>query len=172
MACVALAAGVASADSIRSLFGLHWNGSWTRKVGALLGWAIVGMAMAMCYRAVRHRPVFPTTVGAAVLLYMLIGAAEEFAYRGYVWAQFRSRGLWTAILAAAIAHTAYKVGLFVFAGATADGLLALAFWTLAGGILLGWLRWRSGGIVLPLAMHITFDAIFYGDVTTIPWWIW
>ena len=78
-----------------------------------------------------------------------------------------------AVVVAALAHTAYKTALFAFppAGVAID-LRYLAVWTLIGGVVFGALRELSGSVLAPLAAHVVFDIIVYGENVQAPWWVW
>ena len=103
----------------------------------------------------------------------LIGAAEELIYRGWLQGRLRGIGWPAAIIAAACAHAAYKTALFVWPSTPGNvALLALAGWTVAGGILFGLLREFSRSLIPPLLAHAVFDLVTYGAVARPPWWVW
>jgi membrane protease YdiL (CAAX protease family) len=82
-----------------------------------------------------------------------------------------------AVLLAAGSHAAYKTALFVFPpdGVTRQSqgaLLFIAGVTFGFGVVLGWMRVRQGTIAAPLAFHVLFDLLVYGQYATAPWWVW
>jgi membrane protease YdiL (CAAX protease family) len=93
------------------------------------------------------------------------------AYRGFVQGQLRRWGPILPCIAAAAAHTAYKCALFAMpAGSERPAFLSLALGTLIGGTVFGLMRQYLGSIAFPLAAHVAFDVIVYGDLAAAPWW--
>jgi membrane protease YdiL (CAAX protease family) len=131
------------------------------------------IACAVYYRHyLRVDGLLPTRLAGFAVLAAAIGGAEEVAYRGYVQGSLRHLGATVSIIGAALAHTAYKVALFVFPPAHLNvDLVWLGLYTFAGGLVLGGTRQWSRGIAAPLACHVVFDVIVYGDRTTIPPWV-
>jgi membrane protease YdiL (CAAX protease family) len=104
---------------------------------------------------------------------VLIGAAEELLYRGYVQGQLAPLGWPAAVALAAAGHTLYKCGLFAFPPeGVAVNFTILAAATFLGGMAFGVLRQFSGGVIAPVLAHATFDLIVYGDHAQSPWWVW
>ncbi len=133
----------------------------------------VGAGLGVLHRVVWEMGALPSGVGRFVLVASAIGAAEELLYRGYVQGRLRRLGLVAAVLLAAAAHTAYKAALFAF---PPDGVVIdlefLAVWTLIGGVVFGALRELSGSVLTPLAAHVVFDIVVYGENVQAPWWVW
>jgi membrane protease YdiL (CAAX protease family) len=102
-----------------------------------------------------------------------IGASEQLLFRGYVQGRLYRLGSVPAVVLAAAAHTAYKLSLFVFLpeGVAVD-YVSLAFLNFLGGIAAGTLREWSGSVIPPLAGHVLFDIMVYGENSQAPWWIW
>jgi membrane protease YdiL (CAAX protease family) len=133
----------------------------------------VGAAAALAYRNHGGWTVLPQGVAGFAFVAALIGGAEEIVYRGYVQGRLRPLGVLGAIVGAAALHTAYKTALFALppAGLATDPAF-IATWTLIGGNLFGWLRQLSGNALAPLAAHIVFDLLVYGEFASAPWWVW
>lgn len=118
-------------------------------------------------------PQATTGVAAFVIVACLIGATEELIFRGWLLGKARAFGWPTAVIIAAVAHTAYKTALFVWpAVPVAVDLAGVARWTLAGGLVLGLLRACSGSLLPPLMAHAAFDFVVYRFVAHAPWWVW
>jgi membrane protease YdiL (CAAX protease family) len=148
-----------------------------------VGWwiaAAVGMAVlaGVAYRRLLGKEYFPMSLQWFAVVAMAVGTVEEVLWRGWVqgvWA--RLFGSTTAVFAAAGAHAAYKTALFVFPpdGVTpqaAGGLLFVAGTTFGVGAILGWMRARQGTIAAPVAFHVLFDLLVYGQYAGAPWWVW
>ena len=147
---------------------------FSRKVVAYVAvGCALGAALGVIFRIVREMGPLPSGLGRFVFVAVLIGAAEEVLYRGYIQGRLRRLGWVVAVPLAAAAHTAYKVSLFALPpeGVTID-LEFLAVWTLIGGALFGALRQLSGSVLPPLAAHVLFDIVVYGEHAQAPWWVW
>jgi membrane protease YdiL (CAAX protease family) len=82
-----------------------------------------------------------------------------------------------AVLAVAGSHAAYKTALFVFppdgiARQSPGALLFIASVTFGFGAVLGLMRVRQGTIAAPMAFHVLFDLLVYGQYASAPWWVW
>jgi membrane protease YdiL (CAAX protease family) len=83
--------------------------------------------------------------------------AEEMVFRGFLyrgWAQTRLGPSATVVLTAiffGLIHPQY--GRF--------GVISLAI----SGLIMGWLRWRSGSLVLPILAHVTNNAVVAAVIT-------
>jgi membrane protease YdiL (CAAX protease family) len=130
------------------------------------------------YRWALGEACLPTSLHWFAWVAVGIGAAEELLWRGWVQGTLaRPFGAYVAVLAAAGAHAAYKTALFVLppdgtARQSAGSLIVMAVVTLGFGSVLGAIRVRQGTIAAPLAFHVLFDLLVYGDRTTAPWWVW
>ena len=51
-------------------------------------------------------------------------------------------------------------------------MLFLAACTFGVGLALGILRKRAGGVLPPVAAHVLFDIMAYGEYAQAPWWVW
>lgn len=136
----------------------------------LVAGALLGILFAIVLRWDHWRPLVPSSVTLFLPVAACIGFSEEVAFRGFILGRLQSSLGWIpAILLSAIAHSAYKVALFI--NMPAIGPVYLGAFTLAAGILLGYLRQLSRSIWPCVAFHVLFDILVYGDVST-PWWIW
>jgi membrane protease YdiL (CAAX protease family) len=153
-----------------------------RSRGNRLGWwmALAGglaVAAAVVYRWALGEKYFPTALHWFVWVAVGIGAAEELLWRGWVQGTLaRPFGAYVAVLAAAGAHAAYKTALHVFppdgtARQSTGSLLVMAGVTLGFGAVLGAIRARQGTIAAPVAFHVLFDLLVYGEFTRAPWWV-
>ncbi len=101
-----------------------------------------------------------TRLGSAILAgacFSVVNAAlEEILFRGVIYDALESQWGWqtAAIISGAV------FGVFHVAGYPPGPLGAL----MAGlyGILLGWLRGRTGGLLWPIAAHVVADATIFG----------
>jgi len=99
-------------------------------------------------------------LGSAVLAGILFSlgnaAMEEMLFRGMIYDALESQWGWAT---ACVASAAF-FGVLHVAGYPPGALGA----ALAGiyGLLLGWLRHRTGGLLLPTAAHVFADATIFG----------
>ena len=144
---------------------LHWFAVVAMAIGAteeLLwrGWMQGTLAKSLVCRGGADIPVCQENGG-------IFGRQECLPHCGSV----------AAVLAAAGAHAAYKTTLFVFppdgiARQSSGALLFLAGATFGFGAILGLIRLRQGTIAAPVAFHVLFDLLVYGQYATAPWWVW
>ena len=134
----------------------------------LFAGALGGIALAMVYRVYLETGWHPSRLTPFFITAMGIGAAEELLFRGYIYGAFSKKVLW-AIGLSALAHTLYKTAIFIPYPEMA--LWSLALLTFLTGLLLGWMRWRSGSLWPAVLFHAAFDLWVYGDHYS-PWWVW
>jgi membrane protease YdiL (CAAX protease family) len=138
-------------------------------LGAVL---LLSVLFSMLYRDALHINVLPYHLTPFALTAMCIGSCEELIFRGFLQNRSRKIGILFSILLTAVAHTAYKIVLF---GSLQSleylNLNFVIFWTLAVGIILGFVKERSGSCLLPIFFHALFDVLSYGDVLIHPWWV-
>jgi len=134
---------------------------------------LLGAGLGVLYRVVTQVGAAPAALERFAFVAAIIGAAEEIVYRGYVQGRLRRLGWAAAVALAAAAHTAYKSALFVFPpeGVAID-LGFIVVWTFVGGVVFGLLREFSDSVLPPVAAHVCFDLIAYGDRLMAPWWVW
>lgn len=96
-------------------------------------------------------------VPEALLLAASAGIAEEAVFRGTLWSLAASA--WGDGAALAVTSLAFGAvhGLFV------PRLRAWGLFALGAGLLLGGLRWHTGGILAPVVAHVLVDAV------NLPW---
>jgi len=141
-------------------------------VFVVLGCA-VGVGFGVLHRVTWEMGAMPSRLAPFAFVGACIGAAEELLYRGYVQGRLRAFGWAVPVVVAALAHTAYKTALFAFPpDGVAIDLGYLAVWTFVGGVVFGVLRQASGSVLPPLAAHVVFDIIVYGENVQAPWWVW
>jgi membrane protease YdiL (CAAX protease family) len=157
--------------SASAMFGL---GEPSRKTALVaVAACVIGAGLGVLYRVVWEWGALPARFETFALAAALIGAAEEIVYRGYVQGRLKRLGWALAVVLAAAAHTAYKSALFAFPpeGVAID-LRFLAVWTFVGGVVFGLLRESSNSVLPPVAAHVCFDLVVYGDRFLAPWWVW
>jgi membrane protease YdiL (CAAX protease family) len=139
----------------------------------LLGSAI-GLGFGIAYRVYcLEETAFPSHFTWFLPLACLIGATEEFVYRGFVQGALRRVGPLMAIILTSLFHTAYKCSLFMTPHMQPEINLAFLFTaTFLVGLILGSLREFSGNLLPSIALHIFFDLVVYGGYYQAPWWVW
>ncbi len=106
-----------------------------------------------------------------VLIRIPLGTAllEELAFRGVLFAAWRPIGVWYAALASSLCfglwHITPSVTMARVNRPAADArylarvaVITVALTTVAGLVLV-WLRLRSGGLALPIALHATVNGL-------------
>jgi len=170
VAVAALAVGVARDRQLRDLFSLRAFPAY--RLAYLPLCAALGAALAAYYRLAQHRAPWPAGLGAFCAAAVAIGAAEEIVYRGFVQGRLRRWGALAAAGAAAGTHAAYKAALFCLPDVPVRAdLFRLAVGTAAVGLVFGLMREAFGHLAFPLAAHVAFDAVAYGDLSAAPWWV-
>jgi membrane protease YdiL (CAAX protease family) len=152
------------------------------RAGRLAWWmalaGILAVLAAIVYRWALGEKWFPSSLHWFVWGAVGIGAAEEVLWRGWIQGTLaKVSGPYVAVFAAAGAHAAYKTALFAFppdgmARQSCGALMVMAGMTLGFGAVLGAIRVRQGTIAAPVAFHVLFDLLVYGDGATAPWWVW
>jgi membrane protease YdiL (CAAX protease family) len=117
-------------------------------VGGLMAFAVLAGAAWASSAAVRVPSL--TQFGAGLLLFGLGTApAEELLFRGVLYRIVeRSSGAPAAIVVTAVSFAVAHVPVYGL------GSLPLA---ISAGLVLGWLRWWSGSLVAPVAVHVAAD---------------
>jgi membrane protease YdiL (CAAX protease family) len=169
-----VALGVAAASLLVGLATVPptWWRPGRRWLLWMAGSVAVGTALAAWLRVETGQNLVPTRLTPFALVAAGIGLMEEVAYRGFVQDALRRWGALLAIAVASAAHTAYKTSLFVLPDvAVRPDLWTLAIGTFVVGLLAGLARERGAGLLFPVAGHVVFDVIAYGDLTGAPWWV-
>jgi len=157
-----------------SLTGFFGFGKWRAEHRLYLAIAVLGGALlGMVYRDYLDLAILPRDLRWFVLVSMSIGATEELLFRGYLQTRLAKINVFFAIAITSIAHTAYKILIFVSHDSGLEiHFSGLLIWTLAFGLVIGWVKEKAGTTLIPLIAHITFDLIVYGDYIDAPWWVW
>ncbi len=172
-----MAAALAMIHSLRSDLALEEAFGLSLYFRRMPLWLLIGCAggtvLGMVSRISEDTSALPSGIGQFVFSASAIGAAEELLFRGYIQGRLRSLGTVPAVVLAAVAHTAYKVCLFVFLpeGVAVDYFF-LGYCTLTVGLALGALRERARSVLPALAGHVLFDIVVYGEGSMAPWWVW
>ena len=133
---------------------------------------LAAVFFSLLYRYYLHLDLFPTRFITFSFLAAMIGATEEFVFRGYIQSRSREFGIVLSILIAAMTHTIYKVVLFFSLEAVEMVNIGfLAFWTMVIGLVLGVMREFSGSCFIPVIFHVIFDILVYGDGSIETWWV-
>jgi len=168
---VAVLSSLRTRASFGGLFGI------SRFSGSVAAWCLVGLGvgagLAFLFRGTSNQRLLLTGLEPFVLTAAAIGATEELLFRGFIQGRLLSLGWLVAVLLAALAHAAYKVGLFVFPPEGFSAHLALlGGLTFVVGAVFGVIRHISGSILPCVAAHAFFDILGYGDWVHPPWWVW
>lgn len=162
-----------------SQVGLSGLGPGLRWGGAIVAIIAVGLAVALAVPALRplladRRVAGITTAALAwrTLVRIPIGTAllEEVAFRGVLHGLFdEARGVLWAVAGSAAAFGLWHIGPALELvranrfgwgpGLTALFVAGAVVGTAAGGVVLSWLRIRTGGIVAPLVVHASANSL-------------
>ena len=140
----------------------------------ILPGSAIGLGFGIAYRIYcLGEAVFPNHFTWFLPIACLIGATEEFVYRGFIQGALRRMGPPAAIVLASLFHTAYKCSLFIAPHMQPEINLTFLFTaTFLVGLILGSLREFSGNLLPSAALHIFFDLTVYGGYYRAPWWVW
>jgi membrane protease YdiL (CAAX protease family) len=134
--------------------------------------ALAGV-LAILDRYLEGMPWLPVSFEWFVLVSMLIGATEEFMFRGVIQGEASRWHPVGAVFLSALCFAAYKAMLFIHPDMENTSVPWMMFYiTLPAGILLGIARKASGSIWPAILAHMLFDLILYGDSAKAPWWVW
>lgn len=163
----------------RADLGLSGLGPGLRWGGAIAAIIAVGLAIALAVPALRPlladqrvTGITAATLAFRVLVRIPIGTAllEEVAFRGVLHGLLAdARGVAWAVAGSAVVFGVWHVGPAIelvrandFAwgpGLTALFVVGAVVGTAAGGVVLSWLRIRTGGIVGPLVVHAAANSL-------------
>jgi len=133
----------------------------------------LGAALGILTRMRFELTMVPAGFKGIVLVAPLIGAVEEFIFRGYIQGHLRPVGKIFSIVTASSIHTCYKLlVILTLAVPLQFDFFFLIIWTFIGGLLFGVLRELSGSTVPPILAHAIFDIVLYGGLATAPVWVW
>jgi uncharacterized protein len=175
--------GVVAMITVARLLGVTWadlgvgRGTWAaglRWGGAAIGVAVLGYgAVLLVAPALLENPQLADASPSALLLRGLVliplgtVLAEELAFRGVL----HGRSVRALPVRAALGVTAVAFGLWhltVALGPSAVPLPPTLHWTSAltvlavtvvGGLVLGWLRHRTGSVLAPIGLHLGTNAV-------------
>lgn len=134
---------------------------------------LLGLSYSLLYRHHLGLSFIPEHIYAFAIVAMGIGAAEELIFRGYLQGLVGNYGPIVASLLATVAHTGYKLSLFVVVPFAVDiDLFFLAQWTFLAGLFFSALREVAKNVTPSLLAHVVFDFMVYGSSQNAPWWIW
>jgi len=140
--------------------------------------ACLGAMAAIGYRRLIGTSVLLDSLHWFAVVAMAIGMTEELLWRGWMQGSLtETLGAARAVLITAGSHASYKTALFVFAPASLGmrppgALFLIAALTFGFGSVLGFFRARQGTIAAPVAFHMLFDLLVYGESAKAPWWVW
>ncbi len=139
----------------------------------LLAGLLLGASFAVYYRITIGASPIPDSVSLFAPVAILIGLAEEFAFRGAAFSLVKKWPAYLTIPLTAFLHAAYKATLFLDPGLP----YAIDTWflfntTFFAGLVIGFLRYAGGSVIPPMVAHGLWDAIVYGDSPAAPWWVW
>ena len=118
-------------------------------------------------------PLLPTAVTSFIFIGALVGLTEELVFRGYMQSRLAVINHPMAVFFAALAHSLYKISLFLSPAALPrQDILHFFLWTLIASIIVGLLKQASKSIVPAIIAHIVFDTIVYAEMSHAPWWVW
>lgn len=168
---IAVSRGVGAESSPASLFGVR-HFSLAIGLFTLFG-VIAGGVLGFIYQWVYGLPIHVPALGRFAPVSALIGGSEEALYRGYMQGRLRGLGPTVSVVFASLAHTAYKLFLFILpSGTVRTDFTTLAICTFVVGLGAGFLRRWTGSIFPSVACHACFDIIVYGAYPRAPWWVW
>ena len=186
MAALAVLLSLRRERTIAGLLGLVPFGRRAALLGVL--GAALGIGLGLLFRWKFGLHWFPGALGPFAPVAAAIGGVEELLYRGYLQGRLNRINGVLGVIGAAAAHTAYKTALFLLPALSLSNGPALslsngptvapvdwsvlAFWTFLGGLFFGALRQVARSIVPPLAAHVAFDLVVYGELARAPWWVW
>lgn len=143
----------------------------TKKMTA---WILICMAgatvAAVFYRISLPDNPFPSVFRFFALVSVLIGAGEEFVFRGFLFAKLDRFNPFFRMFLCTLSHTFYKVALFAAFDDIPSGRVFV--YTFIIGFFLAYSRTASKSIFPCLTFHCLFDLLAYGENAGAPWWVW
>lgn len=134
---------------------------------------IISISLALLYRYSEEMPLLPLSFNWFVILSILIGATEEFIFRGVVQGEANRWNTIGAVYLSALAFAGYKALLFILpATENETNVFDLFTLTFLAGILLGYARKNSDSLWPCLIAHGIFDLLVYMETAKPPWWVW
>lgn len=135
--------------------------------------AFLGVILGILTRQRFELTLIPAGFAGMVVVAPLIGAVEEFVFRGYMQGQLRQHGKISSVFYTSGLHTCYKLLVILTLSIPRQfDFFFLLFWTFIGGLLFGALRECSKSTIPPMLAHAVFDIVLYGGLATAPVWVW
>jgi len=160
--------------SFRNFLDAFGIAGFTKSIIYFLPIALLfGLFFGIVYRNYLDLSFFPARLTYFAMIGALIGSTEELLFRGFLQTQIRKFNIPLSIFLATLAHTCYKLVIFISLQSLFEiNLSFLVIWTMVCGFILGVIKEYSKNIIYPVLGHALFDIIVYGDRTVIPWWVW
>jgi membrane protease YdiL (CAAX protease family) len=140
----------------------------------MIGWVLIcivgGTVAAVFYRISLSDTPLPSEFRFFALVSVLIGACEEFVFRGFLFAKLDRFNPFLRMFLCSLSHVFYKAALFAGFGGIPLGRLFV--YTFVIGFFLAYIRTTSKSIFPCLAFHCLFDLLVYGENASSPWWVW
>jgi membrane protease YdiL (CAAX protease family) len=134
---------------------------------------VLALLLGLLARNAEGLHLIPSGMEWFVLVSMAIGATEELMFRGLIQGEAARWNPSGAVWLSALLFAAYKTAIFVWPDASQFNIpLNLFAFTFPAGLLLGYLRKRTGSILPGMIAHMLFDLILYADSPNAPWWVW
>ncbi|GAA4292936.1 CPBP family intramembrane glutamic endopeptidase [Aestuariibaculum suncheonense] len=134
---------------------------------------VFSLALAVYSRIEDGLPPIPSTIGAFVIVAILIGFVEEVVFRGFVQGAAQQWNPTGAVVLASVSHAGYKALLFVFPlQQLNNSALELFGYTFLAGLILGYSRQVTGSLWPAVIAHCFFDFWLYMEQSSAPWWVW
>ncbi len=157
-----------SAD-IRKLFRIQSNLNFALFMMISI---LIGLIAGIFERSMYRLSLFPTSIYPFVIISILIGATEEFIFRGMIQTAIEKFDPIVAILFSALIHAGYKALLFVQPGMHGNADPSELFlWSSQAFLVLGVIKVFSKNLWPPIIIHVIFDFMYYADQPKVPWWI-
>jgi membrane protease YdiL (CAAX protease family) len=133
----------------------------------------LGFLLGMFYRLTYQMPLVPINFTIAAFTAPAVGMTEELVFRGFIQGTVTNSQSWKSIIFSSGSHTLYKfLVIWSYPGVLGIDLLILVLLTFAAGIVVGWLRKKSGNIIPCALAHGCFDIMIYGSLSILPVWVW
>lgn len=133
----------------------------------------LGIGAAIYYRSSLGMPILPAVIRPFVFAAISVAIIEEFFFRGFIQGQISKINTDFAVVFAALAHSSYKVCLFLSPAARPqEHIVEFFIWSFAAYIVLGFLKHYSKSMIPVITMHAIFDLVVYAEILQAPWWVW
>lgn len=151
-----------AAYSLVGLAGVLVLASFALVLGAVMGAVVALRAGGNTVAATPATAWSALTVVPALSLLTVPALCEELGWRGFLLAALRPLGTWPALIASGLAWAGWSAPLLALVHreglANLLGILLVAATTVLVGVLLGWLRMRSGSVWPATIAHAALEA--------------